>query len=534
VSNFPQVPGYEIQSELGRGGMAVVYSAIEKDLDRPVAIKVVARLTGHTDGHIQRLENEARGLAALHHPHIVDLYRFGRTEDGSLYYVMPLLSGGTLEDIPKPMPEAKVIELLDHLLDALEHAHASDIIHRDIKPANILYDRFKRPMLADFGAAFMRQRDTRLTTHGEAIGSSGYMSPEQARGYAVDARSDLYSVAVLAFELLTGNRPFEGEDALSTALAQIEKPVPRLPDELRHWQSFFYRALAVNPEHRYSSAASMRSAIRNLHAKPVGDSRRWLWIGLAAAAVLLLGGIVFALSSRDSATATPPVAKSGPSPPINAFPPRPNPPATIAVPAAVTVATPAATQVEPNKAPAAVGDRFADPGGPELVVARAAKGSHPALAIMAAPVDKALYKRYADARHHAPPKCAGSVGAAQGCLSVANANDFASWMSKETGEKYRVPSRSELDEGMAHVAHLDAYAWTGTCNEVRVARSRNAAQRGWAKVRKAFGKPKPVEYDLRCEGNYTLKLDGKGDVAKPREGSSPDTLVVLLREATKR
>ena len=115
---FPEIPGYEIQSELGRGGMAVVYSAIEKDLDRPVAIKVVR---DNGDSLIQRLENEARGLAALHHPHIVDLYRFGRTEDGSLYYVMPLLTGGSLEDWPKPLPEGQVVELLQHLLDALEH-----------------------------------------------------------------------------------------------------------------------------------------------------------------------------------------------------------------------------------------------------------------------------------------------------------------------------------------------------------------------------------------------------------------------------
>jgi serine/threonine protein kinase len=229
MSGFPQLPGYEIQSELGRGGMAVVYSAIEADLGRQVAIKVV-RGDATEPGHIQRLENEARGLAALHHPHIVDLYRFGRTEDGSLFYVMPLLPGGSLEDVPKPMPEERVVALLDNLLDALAHAHAADIIHRDIKPANILFDRHGRPLLADFGAAFMRKRDARLTSHGHAIGSSGFMSPEQARGMAVDARSDLYSVAVLAFELLTGKMPFEGEDALSTALAQIEQPVPLCPN----------------------------------------------------------------------------------------------------------------------------------------------------------------------------------------------------------------------------------------------------------------------------------------------------------------
>src|SRR4249919_1819122 len=281
--------------------MAVVYAAIEKDLDRPVAIKVVRGEAGDPDGHIQRLENEARGLAALHHPHIVDLYRFGRTDDGALFYVMPLLPGGSLEDWSMPVSEERVVALLESLLDALSHAHAADIIHRDIKPANILFDQHGRPLLADFGAAFMRGRTTRLTDHGTAIGSSGYMSPEQARGLDVDARSDLYSTAVLAFELLTGKRPFEGPDDLSTAIAQVEQPVPRLPDALRHWQAFFYRALAVNPEHRFGSAASLRSAIRALRPVPTADTRRRSLLILAAGvAVLALLAFAIARWNRPS------------------------------------------------------------------------------------------------------------------------------------------------------------------------------------------------------------------------------------------
>jgi len=520
--------------------MAVVYSAIEKNLDRPVAIKVVRGDPDDADGHIQRLENEARGLAALHHPHIVDLYSFGRLEDGSLYYVMPLLSGGTLDEWPKPVPEEKVVELLENLLDALEHAHAADIIHRDIKPANILFDRFKRPMLADFGAAFMRQRATRLTAHGGAIGSSGYMSPEQARGQHVDQRADLYSTAVLAFELLTGQRPWDGPDGLSIALAQLEKPVPRLPEGLKHWQAFFDKALAVSPANRYPDAKAMLAAMRNLRHKPGGMSTRGLAMALGAVAVLLVGGFaVAAWKMRHAATevAAPVVATKAPrfGEAETATPDTPTTAAaTVAVAAPATVATLEEATVEPEAKPAAVGERFADAGGPPLVVARAAKGSHPALSVMAAPVDSTLYKRYASARHHAAPACAGSVGATQGCLSLATAHDFASWLSKETGEKYRVPSRPELQESMAQVAHMNAYAWTGTCNEVRVARSRNVAQRGWAKVRKAFGKPKPVEYDIRCEGNFALKLDGHGDVANARNRTSADTVVVLVREPAKR
>jgi len=523
VQAFPEIPGYEIQSELGRGGMAVVYSAIEKDLDRPVAIKVVR---DNGDSLIQRLENEARGLAALHHPHIVDLYRFGRTEDGSLYYVMPLLTGGSLEDWPKPLPEAQVVELLQHLLDALEHAHAADIIHRDIKPANILFDRFKRPMLADFGAAFMRQRAARLTSHGGAIGSSGYMSPEQARGQEVDARADLYSAAVLAFELLTGNRPWDGPDGLSIALAQLEQPVPRLPDNLRHWQAFFDKALSVNPAQRYPNAAAMREAIGKLrHSPSLSLSKHALPIAIAVG-VLLLVGVAVATWKAKGPSAKPESVVVTPAPKFGDIQPTP---ATEPAPASTTQAAGKAA-AEPEKKPANVGDRFADPGGPDMVVAKAAEGSHPALAVMTAPVAKALYRRYTDFRKKPVPSCADTVAPAQACVGLSTAKEFAKWLSEETGEKYRVPSRTELDESIAQVVRLDAYAWTGTCHEERVARSRNAAQRGWAKVRKAFGKPKPVQYDLRCEGDYTLRLDGKGDDAVPRKSATADTVIVLVRD----
>ena len=497
--------------------MAVVYSAIEQDLDRPVAIKVVR---DEGDGHIQRLENEARGLAALHHPHIVDLYRFGRTEDGSLYYVMPLLTGGTLEDWPKPLPEAQVVDLLQHLLDALDHAHAADIIHRDIKPANILFDRFKRPMLADFGAAFMRQRAERLTSHGGAIGSSGYMSPEQARGQEVDARSDLYSTAVLAFELLTGNRPWDGPDGLAIALAQLEQPVPRLPEHLRHWQAFFDKALSVNPAQRFESAAAMRTAIGNLGHSTSEKAPRWLSIALAVGVVLLVG-VSFAAWKTLHPAAKPGAVMVAPTPKFGDT----QPPAVTASEPAPTEAPPA-----PEKKPTNVGDRFTDPGGPEMVVARAAKGTTPALAVMVAPVDKPLYQRYVDFRKKSAPECTNKVAPAQACVGLSTARDFAKWLGEETGEKYRVPSRAELEASIAQVERLDAYAWTGTCHEVRVARSRNAAQRGWAKVRKAFGKPKPVQYDVRCEGDFTLKLDGRGDTAVARENATADTVMVLVRD----
>ena len=627
MSTFPLVPGYELQSELGRGGMAVVYSAIETNLGRNVAIKVVTGGTGDLEGHIERLENEARGLAALHHPHIVDLYRFGRTADGALYYVMPLLSGGSLEDWLKPVPEDRVIALLENLLDALGHAHALDIIHRDIKPANILFDQHGRPLLADFGAALMRRRATRLTSHGGAIGSSGYMSPEQARGQDVDARSDLYSTAVLAFELLTARRPFEGPDDLSVAIAQTEQPVPKLPDVLRHWQAFFDRALSVRPEQRFADAEAMRLAIRNLHKPASAPTQRLTGLAMMVAVIVFLGAAAFAIlqwkSSDEQVRAetveallraghlTPPdnpnvltelsrartqeldraqldslqnqllvTLGTGLGSALDSGDAAASATAwqrwrnaiavleaerdarVIALEATIetklrkqfadalaqydrSAARPALAVVkEWNEAPTqlreiadevlairTIGDRFADAGGPELVLAIEAKGKQPALAVTTTAVDARLYQRYAKDRSRTPVTCESTATPAQACIDLSTANDLASWLSKQTSHRYRVPTRAELGATISHVEIAPAYAWTNTCNEVRVAQPRNAASRTWSSVRKIFGKqPTTKRVETRCDGHFTIKLDGRGTEVRVQSQASPETSLVLVRE----
>lgn len=286
---FPTIAGFEFIALLGRGGMAAVYRARQPALGREVAIKVVDPQDGASDEYLQRLENEAQSLAGLGHPNIVVLHQFGRTAEGALYYVMPLLTGGDLSRWPKPVEEARLVPLLDTLLDALAHAHAADVIHRDIKPENILFDPHGRPLLADFGAAFRRSKP-RTTLDGMAIGSTGYMSPEQARGAVVDARSDLYSLAVLAFEMLTGRLPFDGPDPLAVALAQVEQPVPRLPPPLAHWQAWFERALAIDPAARFARAEDMRDGLRELQplARPAVPPARLRWYHGAAAALVLI------------------------------------------------------------------------------------------------------------------------------------------------------------------------------------------------------------------------------------------------------
>ncbi|MEO5560272.1 MAG: serine/threonine-protein kinase [Dokdonella sp.] len=292
MSEFPRIPGFEFRALIGRGGMAAVYSAVQNSLDREVAIKLVVPDTVDAADLLQRLENEARSLASLHHPNIVELYDFGRTEDGAMYYVMPLQPGGDLTRWTRPIAADALVPMLDSILQALAHAHAAGIVHRDIKPENILFDWHARPLLADFGAALIPHK-SRLTQRGTAIGSTGYMSPEQARGAHVDARSDLYGVAVLAFEMLTGRLPFEGPDALSIALAQCEQPIPRLPIEFSNWQAFFDSALAVDPARRYPNADDMRAAMHALHGeRPEILSARVKWrvpLSIAAMAIIVLG-----------------------------------------------------------------------------------------------------------------------------------------------------------------------------------------------------------------------------------------------------
>lgn len=256
VANF-EVPGHRLVRPLGKGGMATVYLAIQGSLGRPVAVKV---LQAPTDEAITRFEQEARTIARLQHPHIVAIYEVGRTSDGQLFYTMPYLPNGDLSKLDLRDTPARVAAVMRALVGALGFAHQHDIVHRDVKPENVLFDQHGRAQLADFGIA--RASDSlRVTREGATMGSSGYMSPEQARGLIVDARSDLYSAGVVCYELLTGELPFHGADALSTAIAHIEQPVPRLPPLKHAWQSLLDKALAKAPDERYQNAQEMLAAI---------------------------------------------------------------------------------------------------------------------------------------------------------------------------------------------------------------------------------------------------------------------------------
>ncbi|MBO9663625.1 bifunctional serine/threonine-protein kinase/formylglycine-generating enzyme family protein [Dokdonella sp.] len=278
--NLPfEIPGYRIVRRLGLGGMATVYLAVQESLGRQVAVKVLASERAPDDEIARRFQHEARTIARLDHPHIVSIYEVGRTSDGSIYYTMPYLANGDLLSRNLREDPQRVLEVVRAVAEALGFAHDQGIVHRDVKPENVLFDKLDRPMLADFGIALSSTRAPRVTREGATIGSSGYMSPEQARGQSLDGRSDLYSLGVVCYELLTGELPYQGADSLSVALAHIEKPVPRLPLTRRLWQPLIDKALAKTPDARFQSAEEMLAALalieKRLAAPPQFALSRW-------------------------------------------------------------------------------------------------------------------------------------------------------------------------------------------------------------------------------------------------------------------
>ncbi|MCB1610296.1 MAG: serine/threonine protein kinase, partial [Xanthomonadales bacterium] len=233
------IPGYEIERELGVGGMARVYLAIQSSLERRVALKVMAPALAADASFSKRFLREARTIASLTHPHIVAVYEVGVTNDHLHYFSMQFLPGGDFaQRMRKGVDQAEVVRVLCGIAKALGFAHQQGVVHRDVTPGNIMFDGADTPLLTDFGIARALSGSTRITSTGVSIGTSNYMSPEQARGGEVDARSDLYSLGVLAFEALSGRPPYQGPDGFAVAYAHVFEPIPRLPPALQHWQAF--------------------------------------------------------------------------------------------------------------------------------------------------------------------------------------------------------------------------------------------------------------------------------------------------------
>ena len=256
---------YEIVSELGRGGTAVVYRAVERELEREVALKVLPLSLAGDGQMVERFLREARLAARLEHPHVVPIWRVGRA-GGLPFIAMKLVHGPTLGDLLASrgaLPAAQVRRLLVEVGGALAHAHACGIVHRDIKPDNILLEPDGRVLVTDFGIA-RAAREASLTASGTAIGTPRYMSPEQARAKQVDGRADLYALGVVAYECLTGHVPFDGPDPMSILLAHVERhvPEPYLDDpEARALWPVVARLLEKHPDDRFADARAMLTAL---------------------------------------------------------------------------------------------------------------------------------------------------------------------------------------------------------------------------------------------------------------------------------
>ena len=252
---------YEILQELGRGGMAIVFRAREKQLERDVAIKVLPFSLAFDKEFVERFQREARTAAKLEHPSIIPIYRVGKN-GRVIYFVMKFLRGKPLSAVlgtrgALPVPEIK--KTLIEVGRALAYAHKSGIVHRDIKPDNIMFDEHGQAVVTDFGIA-KAAVGGKLTGTGMAIGTPHYMSPEQARAQQLDGRSDLYSLGVVAYQCLAGVVPFDGEDSFSIGYKHImeELPVPRLDSaEKRELFEIVRKMMAKKPEERFQSAEEL-------------------------------------------------------------------------------------------------------------------------------------------------------------------------------------------------------------------------------------------------------------------------------------
>ncbi len=256
---------YELEKELGRGGMAIVYKARDKSLDREVAIKVLPFSLSFDAEFVERFQREARTSAKLEHPNIIPIYRVGKS-GRVIYFVMKFLRGKPLSDVIKARGALPVPETTRVLIEAgraLGYAHKHGIVHRDIKPDNIMFDELGQAILTDFGIA-KAQSGAKLTGTGMTIGTPYYMSPEQARAQPLDGRSDLYSLGVVGYQCLTGHVPFDGEDSFSIGYKHIMEELPTPPLESAEQRELFaiiQRMMAKKQDDRYQNAEDLVTAL---------------------------------------------------------------------------------------------------------------------------------------------------------------------------------------------------------------------------------------------------------------------------------
>ncbi|HEX8683179.1 MAG TPA: protein kinase, partial [Ardenticatenaceae bacterium] len=259
---------YELRRKLGGGGSGAVYAAWDDNLEREVALKVMVPAPGAPPELLSRFHQEAILTARMNHPNIVPIYDVGEDE-GLFYIAMRRLPGNTLGDMlgeRGPLPQAEAIRVALPIAEALSYAHQRGIVHRDLKPANVLFDEEERALLADFGIA--KALDTAaegITVTGMTIGTPAYMSPEQASGSAVDHRSDIYSLGILLYQMVTGRPPYQGNAPTVMRAHLFETPTPPSelrPDLLPDLEKIILKAIAKRPDDRFGSVNEMLDSLR--------------------------------------------------------------------------------------------------------------------------------------------------------------------------------------------------------------------------------------------------------------------------------
>jgi serine/threonine protein kinase len=262
------IPGYKVKKELGAGGMAKVYLALDTKLDRAVALKVLSPAFAENSRITKRFIKEAKTAAQLQHSNIVSIFDVGK--QGTMYYfAMEYLRENLKERIKQAggIKPREALAIIKEVAKALSYAHKKGYVHRDIKPDNIMFRKDGAVVLVDFGIVKAVNEKTKLTRTGISVGTPQYMSPEQIKAGKVDGRSDIYSLGIVLYELLTGKLPYQGDDLVKLALQHTGGPIPKLPEKLKDFQPLIEKMLAKNPHERVRNAEGLIRLIDALDYK---------------------------------------------------------------------------------------------------------------------------------------------------------------------------------------------------------------------------------------------------------------------------
>ncbi|MCP5106111.1 MAG: protein kinase [bacterium] len=253
MTELPEIPGYRVEKILGQGGMAGVYLGLQENLNRKVAIKILAPEMFQDEQYLRRFINEARTASQLSHPNIVTIHDVGQVEN-YCFIVMERLHESLVERVKfKPRSQLsphEAFNIIRQIAGALDYAHGTGVIHRDIKPDNILFRKDGTPVLVDFGIARALDSQAHLTTTGMIIGTPHYMSPEQCRGEPIDGQADIYGLGIVLYEILTGNVPYQADSAAGVLLKHVQAPIPQLPPGLSKYQPLVTRMMAKEKRER--------------------------------------------------------------------------------------------------------------------------------------------------------------------------------------------------------------------------------------------------------------------------------------------